>query len=278
MTQGTPPSRYVLDPADPRAPTQEQWDAMSRAERDAVIAALPTSLPIDVAPPEGDHHRKAKEGALDSLDDFFRRSGKRIYLSSELATFYPGEPTFVPDVLAVLDVEAHDRTRWVVTEEGKGLDLVIEVLYAGDPRKDLELNVERYGRLGISEYFVFDRRTPRLFGYAQAAAGGRGFRRMVPQAGRFPSKVLGLELALDGQRLRFFSGNAPLEDTYERIARLGSMVDDVLAREEAAERRANEALAREEEVRARAEEERARADALAKEVEALRAELARLKS
>ena len=45
---------------------------------------------------------------------------------------YPGEPVFTPDVLAVLGVtepEDDPRLAWVVADEGKGLDLVIEVLH-----------------------------------------------------------------------------------------------------------------------------------------------------
>jgi hypothetical protein len=124
------PAEYVLDPKDPRAPTLEQWEAMSPAERERVVNALPTSLPIETHPPEGDLHRKTKQGALGTLEEFFRRAGRRVYLSSELAVDYAGEPSFVPDVLAVLDVESHDRMRWVVAKEGRGLDFVLEVLVA----------------------------------------------------------------------------------------------------------------------------------------------------
>src|SRR5262245_36984624 len=41
---------------------------------------------------------------------------------------------------------------WVVAEEGKGLDFVLEVLHKGDRNKDLVENVERYAQLGIPEY------------------------------------------------------------------------------------------------------------------------------
>lgn len=36
---------YRLDPDDPRAPSQEQWDAMSEDERKRVVAMLPSELP-----------------------------------------------------------------------------------------------------------------------------------------------------------------------------------------------------------------------------------------
>jgi Uma2 family endonuclease len=248
---------------------------MTEAERARVVDALPTSLPIELAPPpEGDPHRKAKQGALDALDDFFRRTGRKIYLSSELAVFYPGERCFVPDVLAVLDVEPHDRMRWVVNVEGKGLDFVLEVHAAGRRVKDHELNVERYARLGIREYFLFDKKHPsRLLAY-RLAAGGKTYDRIVPQAGRFASSVLGLDLVLEGDRLRFFVGSSPLEDADERIARLGAMVDRILEREtELAEELQEERRAREEERLAREEERRALEEQLAE----ARAEIERLR-
>jgi Uma2 family endonuclease len=227
---------YAFDPADPRAPTHEEWMMMSPPERERVVATLPARL--DLAP-EGDPHRKAKKSALDALDGFFRRAGRRIYLSSEIGVYYPGEARFSPDLLAVLDVEPHDRMTWVVDQEGKGLDFVLEVHVAGDWNKDHLANVERFARLGIHEYFVFDRKQLRLQGH-RLLAQTRAYQRLVPQAGRFVSEVLGLDLTIDGTKLRFFAGNAPIEDADEQIARLGSMLDEVLAHKEDAQRRVEE--------------------------------------
>ena len=182
------PEGYVFDPADPRAPTHAQWAAMSEPDRARVVDMLPTSLPVELAPPpEGDVHRKVKERAMSALGDFLRRAGRKIYLSSELIVLYPGERAFVPDLLAVLDVghpaarpraggdvDPHDRVRWVVDAEGKGLDLVLEVHVAGDRTKDEKTNVERYARLGIREYFLFDRARMSLQGH-RLAAGGRTY-------------------------------------------------------------------------------------------------------
>src|SRR5688572_2964910 len=98
------PEMYRIDPVDPRAPSQEVWDAMSPEERARVVAMLPAEVPLELYPPEGDQHRKAKTRTADTLDAFFRRIGRKIYVSSELGVFYPGERRFAPDVLAVLDV------------------------------------------------------------------------------------------------------------------------------------------------------------------------------
>jgi Uma2 family endonuclease len=272
------PAGYIFDPADPRAPAVDQWEQMLPAERARVLAMLPAEVPLELIPNEGDPHRKAKRGALDALDGFFRRTGRKIYLSSELSVYYPAERRFAPDLLAVVDVEPHERSSWVVATEGKGLDFVLEVHVAGDRTKDEKTNVERYARLGIPEYFFFDRARLRLAGYrllADAPAGAKGapvraYQRMMPQSGRFASSVLDLDLALDGSRLRFFAGNALLEDADEMIARLGSMLDKVIAGQEEAERLAEEFATK------LAEEQRLREDAEQQLAEA-RAEIERLK-
>lgn len=143
----TLPDGWLLDPEDPRAPSVEQWERMLPEERARVVAMLPIEVPLDLLPNEGDPHRKATRGALDALDGYFQRIGRKIYLSSQISVYYPAERRFAPDVLAVTDVDPHERNSWVVSDEGKGLDFVLEVHVAGDRRKDEKTNVERYARL-----------------------------------------------------------------------------------------------------------------------------------
>jgi len=281
---------WVVDPDDPRAPPQDVWERMSPAERTRVVASLPSEVPLDLHPPEGDPHRKPKEGAREALDEFFRSIGRRVYVSSELGTYYPGEPRFCPDILAVLDVETHERMSWVVSQEGKGLDLVIEIHVSGDSKKDFEINVERYARLGIPEYFVFDRPRGRIVGY-RLRSGSTSYERLVPQAGRFASGVLGLDLTVEGGMLRFYHGTAPLLFMDELVGKLNAMVAELVnARDEALRRaeeeahraetearRAEELAHRVEEEARRAETEARRADEVAHDNEALKAEIERLK-
>lgn len=261
------PTTYRIDPDDPRAPPQDVWDRMSEAERAQVVASLPTEVPLSLCPPEGDQHLDAKIDARRALRDFFGRTGRKVYVSSELNVYYPNEPRFSPDVFAVLDAEPHDRTSWVVEKEGKGLDFVIEVHWAGDHRKDHETNVERYARLGIHEYFVFDRARLSLRGFRlpdDAKAGRpRRYQPILPQQGHYTSVVLGLDLMIVEEKLRFFHGAAPLPEADEVISKLGSALDGVIARQEELER------ALEEEQRARLEAERKLAEALA-EIERLK--------
>jgi Uma2 family endonuclease len=277
------PDAYRFDPADPRSPSQEQWDRMAADERARVVAMLPAEVPWELNPPEGDPHWEAKATTRTTLDDFFGRTGRRIYISSELGVFYPNEPRFSPDILAVLDVEIRKRTKWTVLDEGKGLDLVIEVYFAGDKSKDYELNVTRYARLGIAEYFIFDRSQLSLRGYRlQAASEGRGtkpraYQPILPQGGLYASQVLGLELRVEGERLRFYAGTAAVLDASERIEKLALTLDDVVARKEEAERRANAEAERADAEAAHASAEAARADAAEQRLAEALAEIERLK-
>ncbi len=246
-----------------RAPTQAEWDALSPDARRRVVDALSPSLgEHEAAPPEGDLHFAAKVAALDALRGFFGREGRGVYIASELAVYYPGARRFAPDLLVVFDVDPHPRTKWVVSAEGKGLDFVLEVHFGGDRRKDAEENVRFYAELGIPEYFVFDRARGRLRGYVLPAAGG-AYVPILPQAGRYPSAILGLDLGLEGDRLRFFKANAPILESTEWVERMGAML-------EATQRRAeDEARRAEDEARRVAELEARLAEALA-EIERLK--------
>jgi Uma2 family endonuclease len=270
------PELYRVDPADPRAPTHEAWIQMSPEEQRRVVDMLPSEFQLDAAPPEGDPHSKAAMGTRFTLDSFYRRIGRKVYISSNLPVFYPGERSFAPDVLAVRDVEPHDREKWVVDLEGKGLDLAIEVHVSGNREKDEVDNVERYAQLGIEEYFFFDRKRRILCGYRlpgdhdPKAPKRRAYQPIIPQEGRLPSDVLGLDLMLEGDRLRFYHGSATVLEADELIAKLGSALNDALSAKQDAERRA---LAEAERAQAEAE----RAARLEKELAELRAELDRLR-
>lgn len=271
MVMRAPEPTWIVDPNDPRAPPDDIWDAMSPDQRRRVVDSLPSEFPIEAfPPPEGDPHFNAKVGARDVLSGYYARVGRRVYIACELPVYYPGQRMFAPDVMAVVDVDTHERQSWVVRDEGKGLDFALEILVRGDRRKDLQANVERYARLGISEYFVFDRGRLHLSGY-RLAPGARAYQPILAQAGLYSSRVLGLDLCIQGTRLRFYHAAAPLPETAELVRSLERMVDDVGERLRAAEELAAE------EARLREEETRLREEAEAK-LAAAEAEIARLKA
>lgn len=200
---------------------------------------LPSEFPR-TQPPEGDEHQLPKERSKLTLREFFRRRGRSVYLGSELPVYYPDEPMFAPDLIAILDVEEGPRDHWTVSHEGKGLDFVLEIHVSGDRQKDYERNVSRYARLGIPEYFLFDPPLGRLYGF-RLPAGETTYEPIVPQAGYWRSIALELDLSLDGGRLQFTQiGGGVLLDPSEWIDRLRTMVDDALHRVEEAGRRAEQ--------------------------------------
>lgn len=203
---------------------------MTAEERARAVANLPSEVPRETEP-EGDPHRDPKEKAVEALREYYRKIGRRVYLSAELPVYYPAERMFAPDVIAVLDVEPHQRLRWVVSHEGRGIDFALEVTLEGDRKKDLEDNVERYARLGIEEYFVLDLKLRRLLGYRLTGAGG--YEPIIPQAGRWSSHLLGLDLAREQGRVRFYAGSAPLPYADELIAQLEKSIGDMDSRHQA---------------------------------------------
>jgi Uma2 family endonuclease len=241
----------------PMAPSADEWQTLSPLERAAVLKALPSEVTdAEMSPPEGDRHFKTKARALDALRRYFARQRRPIHLGAELPTYYPAEPRFAPDLLAVLDVDDLERDKWVVSAEGKGLDWVLEVHVGGDRKKDAELNVARYARLGIPEYFLYDRARNRLAAYRLASPEARTYTPIVPNHGLYESQVLGLDVQVGEDRLRFYAGTALLLESEDLIARLQEMLD-----------RSQRSV--EEETRRREEAEQ--------EVARLRAELERLK-
>lgn len=218
------------------APTEAEWQRMTPAEREALLVRILDALsdPAE-AMTEGRRHKKAKTRTLDALGLHFSSIGRAVYLAEAMAVLYPGEVIVTPDILAVLDVAPPDddpRLAWVVSDEGKGIDLVIEVLHHGNRNKDLVDNVERYARLGIPEYFVYDRLHQQIHGYRLPDASARRYRRIVPQFGRYSSGVLGLDMAIRGGNLRFLYGQAELPGTADLIGRLNSMVAELEAKAE----------------------------------------------
>ncbi len=116
-----------------------------------------------------------------------------------------------PDVLVGLGLGTHNRSSYFVWVEGKPPDWVLEVASPSTQKKDRDHKRCRYAAIGVPEYWMFDPKgdvyppgTPRLQGLKladgkymplpwQLAKGGRTIR----------SEVLGLDVRVDGELLRF---------------------------------------------------------------------------
>jgi hypothetical protein len=234
-------STYVIDRDDPRAPPMEVWERLTPEEQEWVVGQLPTEVPWVLNPPDGDDHYEGKDEPLHTLRRHFRTMKRKVYLTCDIAVYYPGEAMFSPDLLAVLDAEDRRRSSWVVAKEKRGLDFVLEVHVLGDRYKDFRYNVERYARLGIPEYFIYEPLRSLLRGFRLPEAGATVYESIVPQQGRWPSRILDLDLSVQGDRLRFFVGQAPLPENEELVERLQQMVDEQVHKRQEEERRAEEA-------------------------------------
>ena len=268
---------WRLDPDDPRAPTDEQWSAMSAVQREHVVSSLPVDPPPHTMMGVGDVHQQEVKSTEEALRHWYRKRGERAYVGVEKAVYYPGERAIEPDVFVVLGVDAHQRSSWIVQNENdRGPDFVIEILHLGDRKKDLVGNVARYARLGIPEYFVFDVPKLQLRGWRQMQTGG-GYRALLQQGGVFCSHILGMDLGIVDDRLRFFGGGAQLPDTVDLLSRLTRAVDQSETRAIEQTRLAEEKSQLAEEKTQLAEEKTLLAEDLAQQLAAMKRAFDKLK-
>ncbi len=154
-----------------------------------------------------------------------------------------------PDFFAVLDVPKRERKSWVVWEEGKGPDVIIELLSETTATHDKTVKKDTYqNQLKVSEYFWFDPFNPDDW-------AGFGLRHGVyvpippDEGGRLLSPRLNLAL------VRWLGCYEGVEATWLRWATLeGELLPTRSEQVEAAEQHAQAA-----EQRAKAVEQRAAA-------------------
>lgn len=246
---------------------------MSHDEKVRSVFALPSGDGNEARPPEGDAYRKAKWGMLAALEMFFRRTRRKAYLSSDLLVFFPDGKPLAPDLFVVFDIEPKDRVKYVVSAEGKVPDFVLLAHLSPERGKELEGELDRLASFGVPEVVMLDRARRRLRGFRLRPAASV-YEQIEPEEGRIPSRMLGLDVAFDGERVRFFYATAGLPEPDEMIARLSGMLHDVALQRDLAEKNAREQEVRAldaqklveeaarlaEEVRQRADEETHRAD------------------
>ena len=98
-----------------------------------------------------------------------------------------------PDFFAVLGVPKRERKSWVVWQEGKGPDVVIELLSESTAAQDKGEKKDIYqDRLRVPEYFWFDPFTAEWAGFTLR---NRGYEPLTEDGqGRLTSQCLGLAL------------------------------------------------------------------------------------
>jgi len=162
---------------------------------------------------ETDLHRRLANAIIEILIVFFQAQ-PRVYVSGNLLIFYqPGNKRrhVSPDVFVVKGVPKGDRLNYLVWEEGKGPDIVIELTSSSTRKEDTTKKFALYqNTLKVKEYFLFDP----LEDYLDPSMQGYRLRKGVYQPirlvhGRLPSQVLGLHLERDGNQLRLYDPSTP---------------------------------------------------------------------
>jgi Uma2 family endonuclease len=161
---------------------------------------------------ETDWHYKSVTSTRFGLEWHFR-DHEDVYVSGNLFVYYEeGNPKkcVAPDVFVVLGVPKRPRRVYLVWEEGKGLDVVFEFTSKKTRREDFGRKMDIYrGILGVQELFIFDPLreylVPPLVGYFRR---GEKWVREEAREGKLVSEVLGLEVVVDGERLRLYDPKA----------------------------------------------------------------------
>ncbi|MHC5540842.1 Uma2 family endonuclease [Singulisphaera rosea] len=156
---------------------------------------------------ETDIHRRGLMDLIETLEDRFA-DDPMVYVSGNLLLYYEegNKRRYVsPDVFVARGVpKLPPRERYLLWEEGKGPDLVIEVTSRSTRLEDQNRKRTLYGEiLKVTEYFLFDPTQdylkPAMQGFR--LMGGE-YEPIEPVDGRLQSVVLGLHLERAGLELR----------------------------------------------------------------------------
>jgi Uma2 family endonuclease len=183
------------------------------------------------------------------------------YVSGNLLLFYEEgnrRKHVSPDVFVVRGIQKKRRLNYLVWQEGKGPDFVLELTSKTTRREDQEKKLCLYRDvLRVPEYFQFDPTgdylKPSLQGFRLSDGD---YVPITPVDGRIPSEVLGLHLEQHGTEVRLYDPR-----TRSLILKPGERVSAAENRAQTAEQRAQTAETRAQtaETRAQTAEQRAAA-------------------
>ena len=161
---------------------------------------------------ESDAQRAAIIYAIDALETWFSER-RDVYVSGDLLIYYEEgnmSARIAPDAFVAFGVEKRERMSYLLWEERKVPEFVLEVASKNTWREDVGRKRATYERLGVSEYWQYDptdEYLPRKL-LCSRLRGGIYEEQAIPPAAdgslRLRSEVLGLELRVqpDGP-LRF---------------------------------------------------------------------------
>ena len=228
-------------------------------------------LPCDDGiPMETQRHKLQMDLLIDPLAPWLAQRQGGGYVSGNMFVYFSLEQLRNqdyrgPDVFVVLDVAATERKSWVVWEEGKGPDVIIELLSESTATRDKTEKKRIYqSQMRVPEYVWYDPFNPDdLAGFSLQ----KGFYEPIAldTQGRLISQSLGLAL------IRWRGEFKGVDDAvWLRWATLdGTLLPTDRQRAEQEYQRAEQEYQRAEQEHQRAEQERQRADRLAARLRSL---------
>jgi Uma2 family endonuclease len=160
---------------------------------------------------ESDFQRKPLTYGVEALDIYFQDQPD-VYVSGNLFIYYEeGNPqaSIAPEVFVVFGAPKRDRPSYLLWNEPKGPDFVLEITSRRTRREDQETKPVIYARLGVQEYWQYDPTgdslVPALQGFRLVAGRYEPLPATVSPEGTrvLHSTVLGLDVSLEDGRLRF---------------------------------------------------------------------------
>jgi Uma2 family endonuclease len=190
-----------------------------------------------------------------------------VYVGASMFVYFSPDQVMTqdfrgPDLFVVTGTTKHERKSWVIWQEGKGPDLVIEILSDSAQRIDRTLKKAIYAtRLRVPEYFWYDPFTGERAGFI--LHGGEYLPLEPDDHDGLPSHQVGLTL------VRWHGTVEDIEATWLRWATPDGVLIPTAEEAEQSQRQRAEAE------RQRAESERQRAERAEQSVAELEARLAR---
>jgi Uma2 family endonuclease len=212
---------------------------------------------------ETDDHRNLMLDLIETVK-LHRIQDPLYYVSGNLLVYYvPGDRLrhLSPDFFVVRGVPKHNRDYYLTWEEGKGLEVVIELTSRSTRDEDVCDKMWLYRDvLKVYEYFLFDPHNeylqPQLQGYRLSAGN---YVPIEPLDGRLPSEVLEMHLERNGNEVRLH--NPATGQWLPTPKEAAQQAEAARAQAETARRQAETARRQAETDRRQAESDRAQADA-----------------
>jgi Uma2 family endonuclease len=245
----------VLENQQLAAEAEDEWQ---------IYAPTQDDLPCDDGiPMETYRHKLQMDILMDAYGNWLTATQQQGFIGGNMFVYF--NPDQVrnqdyrgPDVFVVKDVPSGERRSWVVWQEGKAPDVVIELLSPSTAKRDKTEKKQIYQKqLRVTEYFWYNPFNPEDFAGFNLQAGVY-HPLSFDDRQRLVSQQLGLAL------VRWQGIYKQVEAVWLRWATLeGELLptDGELVQQE--RQRVEEERQRAEEERQRAEEERQRADRLA---------------